>query len=302
MPAGATGQNVRVGIVDRGFFPHPYYAANQFAYMPTPTPLAQCRPMTRTGTARRFVQCIRDRAEALRCWASSRPPPPQDALEEAADAGVDIISCSWGWDHEQSFPTIELTIRDVVREGKIVLFATGNGQHAWPGSMPEVISIGGVFAARKVRWRQATYASGYTSDLYPNRKVPDVCGLCGQKPRAVYIMMPCPPNCEMDRQPRRPVSFPDKDETASERRLGRRERHQQRRPRKIAGVVALMVEKARTKNPRGCSPARMCANILQTTGVPVQTGNNAQGFPAVGHPNVAVGHGLIDATAALAQV
>jgi len=43
-------------------------------------------------------------------------------------------------------------------------------------------------------------------------------------------------------------------------------------------------------------------NILQDTAVPVQTGNNAQGFPAVGHPNVAVGFGLVNAAAALAKV
>ena len=138
-------------------------------------------------------------------------PQPQDAIEEAADAGVDIISCSWGWDHEQSFPTIELTIRDVVSEGKIVLFATGNGQQAWPGSMPEVISIGGVFADGNDALEASNFASGYTSDLYPNRKVPDVCGLCGQKPRAVYIMMPCPPNCELDKG-LGGEAFPDKDE------------------------------------------------------------------------------------------
>jgi hypothetical protein len=42
--------------------------------------------------------------------------------------------------------------------------------------------------------------------------------------------------------------------------------------------------------------------LLEQSAQPVQKGSNAQGFPAVGHPNVAVGFGLVDAAAALALV
>ena len=298
VPAGASGQNVKVAVVDSGFFPHPYYAANQFAYVPTPTASAPnpTNDANGHGTAISFnVFAVAPKATVL---GFQHTPQPQDAIEEAADAGVDILSCSWGWDHEQSFPLVELSIRDVVREGKIVLFATGNGQLAWPGSMPEVISIGGVFADKDGTLEASNFASGYTSDLYPNRKVPDICGLCGQKPLAIYIMMPCPPNCELDNG-LGGQAFPDKDETAKNDGWVGASGTSSATPQ-VAGVVALMVEKARSKN-------RVLTNqdvrqILQSTGVPVQKGNNAQGFPAVGHPNVAVGHGLVDATAALAQV
>jgi hypothetical protein len=34
----------------------------------------------------------------------------------------------------------------------------------------------------------------------------------------------------------------------------------------------------------------------------VQAGKNAQGFPAVGQPNIAVGYGLVDAGKAIAAV
>jgi len=127
VPAGASGQNVKVGIVDSGFFQHPYYAANQFAYVPTPTASAPnpTNDANGHGTAISFnVFAVAPKATVL---GFQHTPQPQDAIEEAADAGVDILSCSWGWDHEQSFPLVELSIRDVVREGKIVLFATGNG-------------------------------------------------------------------------------------------------------------------------------------------------------------------------------
>lgn len=102
VPAGASGQNVKVGIVNSGFFPHPYYAANQFAYVPTPTASAP-NPTNDTnghGTAISFnVFAVAPKATVL---GFQHTPQPQDAIEEAADAGVDILSCSWGWDHEQS--------------------------------------------------------------------------------------------------------------------------------------------------------------------------------------------------------
>ena len=111
-------------------------------------------------------------------------------------------------------------------------------------------------------------------------------------------MMPCPPNCQMDRQ-LGGVSFPGKDETKRNDGWVGASGTSSATPQ-IAGVVALMVQKARSKGRvLTCDDVR---NILQTTAVPVQTGNNAQGFPAIGHPNVAVGFGLTNAGAALANV
>ena len=145
VPAGATGQNVKVGIVDSGFFPHPYYAANHFAYVPTPTASAP-DPTNDTnghGTAISFnVFAVAPRRPS---WASSTTPQPQDAIEEAADAGVDIISCSWGGTtSSRSRPGADDPRHRARGQDRAVCH--GNGQHAWPGSMPEVISIGGVFA------------------------------------------------------------------------------------------------------------------------------------------------------------
>ena len=224
-------------------------------------------------------------------------PQPQDALEEAADAGVDVISCSWGWDGEQSFPAVEASIRSIIEEGKIVLFASGNGQRAWPGSMPQVLSIGGVYANEAAELEASNYSSGYTSDLYPERRVPDVSGLVGQKPRAIYIMMPCPPSSRWTDSAGR---LPRQGRDDRDRRLGWRERHEQRDAAGGWGGGAAPQEGSR-EGPRKLTLSDV-RSILQKTAVPVQKGNNAQGFPAVGHPNIAVGFGLVDVTAALAEI
>jgi hypothetical protein len=298
VPNGSTGRNVKVAVIDTGFFPHPYYAANGFDYQPTPTTVGENAAEDPNGHGTAIASNVFAVAPRATVLGFRQTDPPQDALEIAADAGVDIISCSWGWAHEQSFPHLELTIRDIVRERKIVLFASGNGQHAWPGSMPEVISIGGVFADPQRVLEASNYASGFTSDLYPGRKVPDVCGLVGQKPSGIYIMMPCPPGSIMDGQ-LGGGAFPDRDETRVNDGWVGASGTSSATPQ-IAGVIALMVERARAAGR--ALDNESVRQLLQSTAVPVQKGHNAQGFPAVGHPNVAVGHGLVNAGAALAAI
>jgi subtilisin family serine protease len=221
--------------------------------------------------------------------------PPQDALEDAADGGADIISCSWGWDGEQSFTMLEATIRSIVQEGKIVLFSAGNGQQAWPGSMPEVLSIGGVYADRQGQLEASNFASGFNSNLYQGRRVPDVSGLCGQRPKGIYILMPCAPGSEFD-QALSGHAFPDRDETAADDGWFGASGTSSGAPQ-VAGLAALLVQRGREKGIALTTDS--VRSMLQQTAIAVQKGSNAQGFPAVGHPNIAVGFGLVDAAAAL---
>ena len=44
----------------------------------------------------------------------------------------------------------------------------------------------------------SSYASGFMSNIYPNRQVPDVCGMVGMSPGAKYIMLPLEPGCTID--------------------------------------------------------------------------------------------------------
>jgi hypothetical protein len=296
VPGGATGAGVRVAVVDTGFYPHPYYAAN--GYRLTPVPTAVSPNPERDGSGHGTAIALNVFAVAPGCEVLGiQKTDVLDALEEAASQ-ADVISCSWGWPFEQGFPVVEKTLQDIVAEGKIVLFATGNGEQAWPASMPEVIAVGGVYADAAGVLEASSYASGFVSSRYPPRSVPDVSGLCGQAPRGIYIVMPCPPRSPLD------VSlggapFPDHDATPPDDGWVVASGTSAATPQ-VAGVVALMLEKARATG-RTLDTAGV-RSILQQTCRPVTTGANAFGIPANGHPNVAVGYGLVDATAALNRV
>ncbi|MGL4323441.1 MAG: S8 family serine peptidase [Beijerinckiaceae bacterium] len=298
VPQQARGQGVKVGIVDTGFYRHPFYTSNGYDYRPTPTASAPHPEDDSDGHGTAIASNVFAMAPAASVYGFQQTDPPQDAVEEAASAGMDVISCSWGWDFEQSFMPLELAIRDIVAEGKIILFASGNGQQAWPGSMPEVLSIGGVFADDAGQLQASNFASGFISNRYPNRTVPDICGLCGQKPSAVYMMLPCPPGSSMD-QFYAGAPYPQGDGTHADDGWVGASGTSSATPQ-LAGLVALLIEKARSQGKVLTLPA--IRDILQRSGVAVQSGNNAQGLAAVGHPNGAVGFGLANAQAALALV
>jgi hypothetical protein len=298
VPSEVTGVGVKVALVDTGFFKHPYYAANGFAYEPVATVSAPNPQDDRVGhgTAIAYnVFAIAPRATVL---GYQQTDPPQNALEDAADAGVDIVSCSWGWPNEQSFTILEATIRSIVSEGKIVLFAAGNGQQAWPGSMPEVLSIGGVYADQHGDLEASNFASGFNSNLYQGRRVPDVSGLCGLRPKGIYIMMPSAPGSRFDSD-LAGQSFPDQDETSADDGWICASGTSSTTPQ-VAGLAALLIERARAKG-RILTTNDM-RTLLQRTAIGVEKGSSAQGFPAAGSPNIAVGFGLVDAGAALDQV
>jgi len=226
--------------------------------------------------------------------------PSQDAVEIARDIGqADVISCSWGWDREELFAALQASILEIAAEGVIFLFAAGNGQYAWPGSMPEVLSVGGVHADDQDQLEASNYASGYPSARYPGRMVPDVCGLCGLLPKGIYIPMPTQPNSQLDQSQGGPT-FPDGDETQKNDGWCGASGTSSATPQ-IAGVVAMLLERAKA-NGRVLSTADVQA-ILRQTAVPVTSGRNAFGFPATATtPNAAVGYGLVNAAAALARV
>lgn len=298
--SGLTGKGVTVAMIDTGFdTSHPYYASRGYDFEAVDTTLGPNASTDPNGHGTAMAW----NALAIAPGCSLRGYKYTDiaaAIEDAADAKAQVVSCSWGYDREQSFPQIEASIRSVIEDdGVITLFAAGNGQQCWPACMPEVFAIGGAYADPVTHALQASdYASGFRSNLYPDRIVPDFSGLCGSSPSGVYLPLPVPAGSVLDRE-LGGASFPDKDETTTEDGWVYASGTSSATPQ-VAGVIALMLEHARkTGKTLTTSQVKTC---LQRSAQPIQSGRNAFGFPAIGHPNVAVGWGLVNISAALAQV
>lgn len=298
--AQLTGRGVQLAMIDSGFdTAHPYYANKGFDFSPVDTFTAPGAGNDTNGHGTAMAWNVLAMAPGckLRGYKHS---DPIGAFEEASSAGARIISCSWGYDREQSFPQIEASIRSVIEDdGCIVLFAAGNGQQCWPASMPSVVAVGGVFAnPDSLALEASDFASGFRSNLYPERNVPDVSGLCGSAPSGIYFPLPVPAGSDLDRNTGG-MEFPDRDETGIDDgwvyASGTSSATAQ-----AAGLVALMLERADAIGKRP-TPVQI-KEILQKSAQPVTTGRNAFGFPAHGHPNIAVGWGLIDTGAALSLV
>src|SRR5206468_9617720 len=91
-------------------------------------------------------------------------------------------------------------VANAVRLGIVVVFSAGNGQWGFPGQHPDVISAGGTYLKSNGTFEATPYASGFASQVYAGRNVPDVCGLVGLPPRAQYIMLPVEPGDTLDAQ------------------------------------------------------------------------------------------------------
>jgi len=103
-----------------------------------------------------------------------------DALDQAINISIDVLSCSWGFPYldngshdeiPEGVPAEMLTrIRELARIDTIVVFSAGNeDQYSWPGSEPCVVSAGGVYVDANGNFQASNYASSFNSTLYPGR-------------------------------------------------------------------------------------------------------------------------------------
>lgn len=297
------GQGEKVCIVDSGFWPgHPYFGRVGACVDGVPVPGGTKVGIDASGhgtAISRNVLMVAPKAELVGIsyagGAGSSGTLIEAALEIAAEQGPSVINCSWGWEHEQSWPGIEMLLRELVDEGHIIVFAAGNGRmRSWPASLPEVISVGGVYADEQGELQASNFASGFHSDRYPGRLVPDVSALCGQQPHGIYIPLPCPPGSDADRGTGLP--FPEGDETRNGDGWCVMSGTSSAAPQ-VSGVIALMCARARSQGRR-LAPAEV-RDLLQQSALEIHTGSNAFGLPSLGRPNVATGHGLVQAAAAL---
>ncbi len=233
-----------------------------------------------------------------------------EGFQEALNHNPHVISVSLGFDMmnrgvnpnqpftrlPNSLRALEAEIELAVANGVVVVFSAGNGHVAFPGMMPDVIAAGGVFVRQDGRMEAASYASAFSSSIFPGRNVPDFCGLVGlASNRADYIMLPLPPGCEIDR------NNATHDGTATQDGWAVFSGTSAAAPQ-LAGVCALMPQKNPGLRPNEIKSVlrRTCRDVIHGTASSAST----LGPPMAAGPGTdsATGAGLVNTFAALRQV
>lgn len=297
---GITGKGVLVAMVDSGFYKHPFYEWHGYNYNATLAPDATFVEKDEVGHGTAEAANIFANAPDIDFIGIKWGANATLAFKMASDLHPAIISNSWGYSIQDELPNFLLPIQAAILEavnerGITVCFSAGNGHYGFPGQMPEVISVGGVYAnahldGNDFDLQASDYSSSFDSQIYPGRHVPDVCGLVGMRPGAVYIMLPVEPGDEIDRglagQP-----YPNGDDTAPDDGWAVISGTSAACPQ-IAGICALLKQ----AQP-GLSPA-LIKSILRSSARDVKKGKSAHGQEAGDGHDGATGSGLVDAYAA----
>lgn len=282
---GLTGSGVRVVMPDTGFYHHPYFAEQGYQFLSVTAPdtadhtaddhghgTGECANLLATAPGINFV--------------GLKMGNPTLAFKTAIELRPDVITCSWGYSRDlpgSAMPNwlrpLYLAVLDAVARGITVCFSAGNGHYAFPGSMPEVISVGGVYVSEVLEYEATQYASGFDSTWFPGRSTPDVCGLVGVPPSADYIVLPVQDNAMLERED----GWGAFSGTSAASPM-------------VAGVCALLKEADRDLTPSEIK------NLLKYTARDITNGKNAHGKIAKIGPDGATGYGLADAARAVDAV
>lgn len=280
---GVTGKGVRVAMVDTGFYRHPYFVEQAYNFLAITAPDAtdhttdpvghgtgECANLFATAPGINFVGVK---------WGSNLTL----AFKTATELRPQVMTNSWGYDVDRpntGMPNflmpLYLAVLDAVSKGITVCFSAGNGHFGFPGSIPEVVSVGGVVVDQNLAYRATQYTSGFDSTWFPGRRTPDVCGLCGEPPTADYIVLPVQAGAALEKQ----GGWGAFSGTSASSPM-------------VAGVCALLKEIDPTLTPE------QVRNILKYTARDITAGTNAHGKVAVAGPDGATGFGLVDAARAV---
>ncbi len=295
---GITGKGVKVAMVDSGHFKHPFFVGRGYNVAPVVLGPGTVNPLKDesghgTGESANIfavapdVQLLPVKINFVNSIG---------AFNAAAGLNPDIITCSWGSDNRfgplsAADMALATAIAAAVASGITVVFSAGNGHFGFPGQHPDVISAGGVFMDQNESLRASNYASGFISNIYPNRRSPDLCGLVGMLPKAIYIMLPLEPNDDIDKG-NAGGTFPNGDETTNNDGWAAFSGTSAAAPQ-LAGAAALIKQACPKLKPADVK------DILRKTARDVTVGNsfNRPGMnnPATVGPDNATGDGLVDA-------
>lgn len=297
-----TGKGVLVAMPDTGFYKHPFYAWHGYNYNATLSPDAIRVDKDEVGHGTAEAANIFANAPDIDFIGVKMGDNATLAFKTASDLHPAVMTNSWGY-HLPGLRTLpnflkplEAAVIEAVRtRGITVCFSAGNGHISFPGMMPDVLSVGGVYAEDRLEGndfdlKASDYASSFDSLIYPGRHVPDVCGLVGMRPRAIYIMLPVQPGDEIDTG-LGGFGYPNKDDTATNDGWAVISGTSAASPQ-VAGVCALLKQ----VQP-GLSPD-LIKSILKASARDVQKGVSSNGQRAGEGHDGATGAGLVDAYAA----
>lgn len=207
---GLRGAGIRVAVIDSGFYAHPFYESRGYRISRVPTRKEPAPHLDEYGhgtaqLASLFAIAPEVEVLAIKCLDKD----PCYSLRKAIAADPDILICAWGFDLDRpgtkklppEYEPIRRLILRARKKGICVIAAAGNGQYAFPGNMPEVISAGGVFYTPTGEFILSDVASRFKSSVFPGREVPDVCGLVGNLPYGRLLLVPVPPKARLAKRP-----------------------------------------------------------------------------------------------------
>src|SRR4029453_920133 len=150
---GLARRGVLVAMSDTGFYRHPFYAWHGYNYNATLSPDAINVDTDDFGHGTAEAANIFAVARDIDFVGVKMGGNPTLAFKTASDLEPAVMTNSWGYDLAglATLPNFLLPLEGAVIEavrprGITVCFSAGNGQIAFPGMMPDVLAVGGVFA------------------------------------------------------------------------------------------------------------------------------------------------------------
>ncbi|MBB1287372.1 S8 family serine peptidase [Flavisolibacter sp. BT320] len=306
---GITGKGVTVVMIDTGFYRHKYYNTNRYNINVMLAPGASNVNDDEVGHGTAEAANVLANAPDVSFIMLKSGGNATAAMKAAIDLKPDVITCSWGYDLcmprtrvplssvPNTLKPLELEVSRAVALGITVVFSSGNGHVGFPGMHPDVISVGGCYMNEDSDLEASNYASAFDSKPYPGRHVPDLCGLVGMKPHAVYIMLPLQPGCKIDRQLGNNKKFPDGDETKDSDGWSVISGTSAAAPQ-IAGICALLKQKNPSLGPQEIKRILLASTKDCTKGEANDQSNNGTAVKASEGLDGATGFGFVDAEAA----
>lgn len=298
---GWSGAGVRVAMADTGFHVHPWFQRNGYSLVPTHAPGSGNPAIDESGHGTGEAANIFTIAPDCMVFGVKHGSSTVATLETCMDQNPHIMTNSWGWSVDtqskdqlkaadpnfyNELVDVETAVLEAVAKGICVFFSGGNGHLSFPACIKEVIAVGGVTVLEDSSLEASNYASSFVSKLYPDRRVPDFCGIVGKSGKAPlpgHIMLPVPPGSELDGE-----NFPS----------GRKDlgwgifSGTSAASPQAAGAAAVLKGMSKNLSPQ------VIRSILAQSAVDVTQGKSAMGDKAATGLDLATGAGFIDVFAA----